>query len=76
MIQAANIGTGVALICLMGASVEIGAVYVNYELGVELCSSLVGWLIPSAEFGILGFAFAEATRLFALMMTLLLLYVT
>ena len=73
MIQAAKIiGTGIATTGLIGAGVGIGVVFGALIIGVSRNPSLRGQLFAYA---ILGFAFAEATGLFALMMAFLLLYV-
>jgi F-type H+-transporting ATPase subunit c len=73
MIQAAKIiGTGLATTGLIGAGVGIGIVFGALILGVARNPSLRGQLFAYA---ILGFAFSEATGLFALMMAFLLLYV-
>ena len=73
MIQAAKIiGTGMATTGLIGAGVGIGVVFGALILGVARNPSLRGQLF---SYAILGFAFAEATGLFALMMAFLLLYV-
>jgi F-type H+-transporting ATPase subunit c len=73
MIQAAKIiGTGLATTGLIGAGVGIGVVFGALILGVSRNPSLRGQLF---SYAILGFAFAEATGLFALMMAFLLLYV-
>ena len=73
MLQAARIiGTGIATTGLIGAGVGIGVVFGALILGVARNPSLRGQLFAYA---ILGFAFAEATGLFALMMAFLLLYV-
>ena len=73
MIQAAIIiGTGLATTGLIGAGVGIGVVFGALILGVARNPSLRGQLF---SYAILGFAFAEATGLFALMMAFLLLYV-
>ena len=73
MIQAAKIiGTGLATTGLIGAGVGIGVVFGALILGVARNPSLRGQLF---SYAILGFAFAEATGLFALMMAFLLLYV-
>ena len=69
--QAAKIiETGLATIGLIGANVGIGVGALI--LGVSRNPSLRGQLFFSA---ILGFTFAEATGLFALMIPFLLLYV-
>ena len=68
MIQGAKIiGTS-----LIGAGVGIGVVFGALILGVARNPSLRGQLF---SYAILGFAFSEATGLFALMMAFLLLYV-
>ena len=73
MIQAAKIiGTGLATTGLIGAGVGIGVVFGALILGVARNPSLRGQLF---SYAILGFAFSEATGLFALMMAFLLLYV-
>lgn len=59
-----NIGTGMATIGLAGAGVGIGSVFGSLITGVARNPSLRGQLFAYA---ILGFAFAEATGLFALM---------
>lgn len=73
MIQAAKIiGTGLATTGLIGAGAGIGIVFGALILGVARNPSLKGQLF---SYAILGFALAEATGLFALMMAFLLLYV-
>jgi F-type H+-transporting ATPase subunit c len=73
MIQASKIiGTGLATIGLVGAGVGIGIVFGALILGVARNPSLRSTLF---SYAILGFAFSEATGLFALMMGFLLLYV-
>lgn len=73
MIQAAKIiGTGLATTGLIGAGAGIGVVFGALILGVARNPSLKGQLF---SYAILGFAFSEATGLFALMMAFLLLYV-
>lgn len=73
MLQAAKIiGSGMATTGLIGAGVGIGVVFGALILGVARNPSLRGQLF---SYAILGFAFAEATGLFALMMSFLLLYV-
>jgi len=59
-----NIGTGLATIGLAGAGMGIGSVFSGLITGVARNPSLRGQLFAYA---ILGFAFAEATGLFALM---------
>lgn len=66
------IGTGIATTGLIGAGVGIGVVFGALILGVARNPSLTSQLF---SYAILGFAFTEATGLFALMMAFLLLYV-
>jgi F-type H+-transporting ATPase subunit c len=74
MIQAARIiGTGLATTGLIGAGIGIGVVFGALIIGVSRNPALKGLLFGYA---ILGFAFSEATGLFALMMAFLLLYVS
>lgn len=73
MIQASKIiASGLATIGLVGAGIGIGVVFGALILGVARNPSLKAQLF---SYAILGFAFAEATGLFALMMAFLLLYV-
>ena len=73
MIQVAKIiGTGLATTGLIGAGVGIGIVFGALILGVARNPQMRGQLF---SYAILGFAFSEATGLFALMMAFLLLYV-
>ena len=73
MIQTLKIiRTGAISGLIIGAGVGIGVVFGALILGVARNPSLRGQLFAYA---ILGFAFAEATGLFALMMAFLLLYV-
>ena len=73
MIEAARlIGTGIATTGLTGAGIGIGTVFGALILGVARNPSLRGQLF---SYAILGFAFSEATGLFALMMSFLILYV-
>ena len=73
MLQASKIlGTGMATTGLIGAGIGIGIVFGALILGVARNPALRGQLFTYA---ILGFAFSEATGLFALMMAFLLLYV-
>ncbi|KAL8720316.1 MAG: hypothetical protein Q9225_002803 [Loekoesia sp. 1 TL-2023] len=59
-----QIGTGMATIGLAGAGVGIGTVFGSLITGTARNPSLRGQLF---SYAILGFAFAEATGLFALM---------
>merc|ERR1711939_1165963 len=71
MVAAAKIqGAGIATVGLAG--VGIGTVFGGLIQGVARNPSLRGQLF---QYAVLGFAFAEATGLFALMMSFLLLYV-
>lgn len=73
MVQSAKIvGAGMATVGVLGAGVGIGVVFGSLILGVARNPSLKNQLF---SYSILGFAFSEATALFALMMSLLLLYV-
>ena len=73
MVEASKIiGTGIASTGLIGAGVGIGVVFGALILGVARNPSMQAQLFTYA---ILGFAFSEATGLFALMMGFLLLYV-
>lgn len=73
MIKVAKlIGTGLATTGLIGAGVGIGIVFGALILGVARNPSLNNQLF---SYAILGFAFSEATGLFALMMAFLILYV-
>jgi F-type H+-transporting ATPase subunit c len=64
MIQASKIiGTGLATTGLIGAGVGIGVVFGALIMGVARNPGLRGQLF---SYAILGFAFAEATGLFAL----------
>lgn len=73
MLQSAKIiGAGLATIGLAGAGVGIGIVFGALVLGTSRNPAIRSQLFSDA---ILGFAFSEATALFALMMALLLLYV-
>ena len=72
MLAAAKyIGAGVACSGLIGAGAGIGTVFGSLILAVARNPQLRGQLFTYA---ILGFAFCEATGLFALMMAFLLLY--
>jgi F-type H+-transporting ATPase subunit c len=65
------IGSGLATIGLAGAGVGIGLVFGSLILGVSRNPSLRPQMFAYA---VLGFALAEATGLFCLMMAFLLLY--
>ncbi|KEF51702.1 uncharacterized protein A1O9_12337 [Exophiala aquamarina CBS 119918] len=64
-------GAGAATIGLAGAGIGIGTVFGSLIQGVARNPSLRGQLF---SYAILGFAFAEATGLFALMVAFLILY--
>jgi F-type H+-transporting ATPase subunit c len=65
------IGAGAAAIGLSGAGIGIGLVFAALINGTSRNPSLKGALF---NYAILGFALAEATGLFALMISFLLLY--
>ncbi|CAF9936394.1 MAG: ATP synthase F(0) complex subunit C2, mitochondrial [Heterodermia speciosa] len=68
---AQNIGTGLATIGLAGAGVGIGSIFGALVTGTARNPALRGQLFAYA---ILGFAFAEATGLFALMVAFMIRY--
>ena len=73
LIAAAKIqGAGMATIGLAGAGAGIGSVFGGLIQGIARNPSLRAQLFQTAIF---GFAMAEATGLFALMMAFMLLYV-
>ena len=73
MVAAAKIqGAVIATVGLAGAGVGIGTVFGSLITGVARNPSLRGQLF---QYAVLCFAFSEATGLFALMMSFLLLYV-
>nr|YP_537116.1 ATP synthase F0 subunit 9 [Paracoccidioides brasiliensis]AAY30325.1 ATP synthase F0 subunit 9 [Paracoccidioides brasiliensis] len=73
MLQAAKIiGSGCATMGLIGAGIGIGIVFAALIMAYARNPSLKAQLF---SYAILGFAFSEATGLFALMMAFLLLYV-
>nr|YP_007475413.1 ATP synthase F0 subunit c [Microbotryum cf. violaceum BFL-2013]AGE14627.1 ATP synthase F0 subunit c [Microbotryum cf. violaceum BFL-2013] len=72
MLQAAKyIGSGLATIGLAGAGVGIGVVFAGLITGVARNPGMRSTLF---SYAILGFALSEATGLFSLMMSFLLLY--
>lgn len=72
MLAAAKyIGAGVATLGLIGAGIGVGTVFSALIQGVSRNPSVRGQLFTYA---ILGFALSEATGLFALMISFLLLY--
>jgi len=73
VIQSAKIiGTGLATTGLIGAGIGIGIVFGSLIIGTSRNPAIKAQLF---SYAILGFAFSEATGLFALMMAFLLLYV-
>lgn len=73
LVAAAKIqGAGMATVGLAGAGAGIGSVFGGLIQGIARNPSLRGQLF---QYAILGFAFSEATGLFALMMAFMLLYV-
>lgn len=73
MIQASKIlGAGIATVGVGGAGVGIGALFGGLVIAISRNPNMRA---PLMSIGILGFAFTEATGLFALMMAFLLLYV-
>ena len=66
-----NIGTGLATIGLAGAGVGIGSVFGSLVTGTARNPALRAQLF---SYAILGFAFAEATGLFALMVAFMIRY--
>jgi F-type H+-transporting ATPase subunit c len=72
MLEAAKfIGSGIATIGLAGAGVGIGTVFSGLITGTARNPTIRPQLFSIA---ILGFALSEATGLFALMMSFLILY--
>ncbi len=72
MLQAAKyLGSGIATLGLIGAGIGVGIVFASLIQGVSRNPSVRPQLFT---FAILGFALSEATGLFALMMSFLLLY--
>jgi F-type H+-transporting ATPase subunit c len=65
------VGAGVAAAGLIGAGTGIGTVFGSLITGVARNPALRGQLF---SYAILGFAFAEATGLFALMVSFLILF--
>lgn len=65
------IGAGLAACGLIGAGVGIGSIFASLITGVARNPNVKGQLFTYA---ILGFALAEATGLFALMVAFLVLY--
>src|SRR5215469_630186 len=73
LVAAAKIqGAGMATVGLAGAGAGIGSVFGGLIQGIARNPSLRGQLF---QYAILGFAFSEATGLFAVMMAFMLLYV-
>nr|YP_009444429.1 ATP synthase F0 subunit c [Zygosaccharomyces mellis]APD15035.1 ATP synthase F0 subunit c [Zygosaccharomyces mellis]BCB25089.1 ATP synthase subunit 9 [Zygosaccharomyces siamensis] len=71
VLAAKYIGAGISTIGLLGAGIGIAVVFAALINGVSRNPSLKDTLFPYA---ILGFALAEATGLFCLMISFLLLY--
>lgn len=71
MAEVKYIGAGLAAIGLTGAGIGIGAVFSALIAGTARNPAVRGQLFTYA---ILGFALAEATGLFALMVSFLVLY--
>ena len=71
LIEAKIIGAGLATIGMIGAGVGVGTVFGSLILGTSRNPSLKSDLL---SFAILGFALAEATGLFCLMIAFFLLY--
>ena len=72
MLQAGKfIGSGLASIGLAGAGVGIGLVFSSLIAGVSRNPAVRGQLF---SYAILGFALSEATGLFALMISFLILF--
>ena len=66
------IGAGLATIALAGAGIGIGTIFGNYLSGALRNPSAAPGQFPNL---LLGFALAEATRLFGLVIALILLFV-
>nr|YP_009484485.1 ATP synthase F0 subunit c [Saccharomycodes ludwigii]APD14967.1 ATP synthase F0 subunit c [Saccharomycodes ludwigii]APD14979.1 ATP synthase F0 subunit c [Saccharomycodes ludwigii]APD14990.1 ATP synthase F0 subunit c [Saccharomycodes ludwigii]APD15001.1 ATP synthase F0 subunit c [Saccharomycodes ludwigii]APD15013.1 ATP synthase F0 subunit c [Saccharomycodes ludwigii] len=71
VLAAKYIGAGISTIGLLGAGIGIAIVFAALINGVSRNPSLKGQLFPYA---ILGFALSEATGLFCLMVSFILLY--
>jgi len=68
---AKSIGAGLAAIGLTGAGIGIGRIFRSLIRGVSRNPSLTRQIF---RYAVLGFALAEATGLFALMVSFLVLY--
>ena len=66
------IGAGLATIALAGAGIGIGTIFGNYLSGALRNPSVAPGQFPNL---LLGFALAEATGLFGLVIALILLFV-
>lgn len=66
------IGAGVACIALVGAGIGIGTIFGNYLAGALRNPSAAPGQFPNL---LLGFALAEATGLFGLLIALIILFV-
>jgi F-type H+-transporting ATPase subunit c len=67
-----SIGAGIACIALAGAGISIGNIFGNYLSGALRNPSAAQGQFPNL---LLGFALAEATGLFGLIIALILLFV-
>lgn len=68
---AKSIGAGLAAIGLTGAGIGIGLIFAALIQGVARQPAVTGQIF---SYAVLGFALAEATGLFALMVSFLVLY--
>ena len=66
-----NIGAGIAVISLIGAGIGIGTIFGALILGTSRNPSMRNQLFGYA---ILGFALSEATGLFGLMLSFIILF--
>lgn len=66
-----NIGAGIAVISLIGAGIGIGTIFGALILGTSRNPSIRNQLFGYA---ILGFALSEATGLFGLMLSFIILF--
>lgn len=72
MVQAAKyIGAGIAACGLIGAGIGVGIVFSALIQGISRNPSVQSRIFPQA---VLGFALSEATGLFALMVSFLILF--
>ena len=68
---AKSVGAGLAAIGLTGAGIGIGLIFAALIQGVARQPAVTG---PLFSYAVLGFALAEATGLFALIVSFLVLY--